>query len=160
MREFSRFISLTSLCMAFLFFAAALGFGGQLIEPTRTLEGEEKPMGKLAVFSEPPGLEVMLDETEIGQTPTAFVQVEPGFHKLRIEDTETDIYVAPGKSVQMSFYKGSFIEIPEKKREVEEEKPVETISKKRPQEPSEEKVRYEPFYWPLNPDGPIYPKNN
>ena len=160
MRAFSRFMILLALFMAFLFFAAALSFGGQLIEPSRTLEGEEKPMGKLAVFSEPPGLEVMLDETQIGQTPTALVQVEPGFHKLRIEDTETDIYVAPGKSLQMSFYKGSFIEIQEKKREVEEEKPLETISKKKTQEPSEEKIKYEPFYWPLNPDGPIYPRNN
>ncbi len=33
----------------------------ELIEPSRTLEGQQKSMGRLSVFSDPPELDVLLE---------------------------------------------------------------------------------------------------
>jgi len=43
----------------------SLSVFAELIEPSRTLEGQQKPMGRLSVFSEPPELDVLLDSVEI-----------------------------------------------------------------------------------------------
>ena len=108
------------------------------------LEGQQKPMGRLSVFSEPPALDVLLDGVEIGKTPVISKEVTSGVHILRVKDTEKEITILSGKSLQLSLFKDSLIEIPEKKAE-----------EKETEDTNEEKKQYDPFYWPLNPSGPI-----
>ena len=45
----------------------SLSVFAELIEPSRTLEGQQKPMGRLSVFSEPPDLDVLLDGGDRGR---------------------------------------------------------------------------------------------
>ncbi len=128
----------------------------ELIEPSRTLEGQQKPMGRLSVFSEPPDLDVYLDDSKIGKTPVISKKVTSGVHILRIKNIEKEITILPGKSHQLSLFKDSLIESPEKKAKAptqpksEEEKPDEPTREKTKNEP-----KYDPLYWPLNPIGPI-----
>lgn len=89
----------------------------ELIEPTRTLKGQQKPMGRLSVFSNPPELEVLLDGVNIGKTPVISKEVTPGAYILRVKETEKEITILPGKSLQLSLFKDVLIEIPEKKVE-------------------------------------------
>jgi hypothetical protein len=127
MTVFSKKISLPtwSVLLFFVLLAVPLYSGdGGLIPPTRSLEGPEKPPGTLTVVSEPPGLEVFLDGSRIGQTPVWLNIVEPGIHKLWIKPAETDIYVEPGQTTRISFFKGSFIAFSED-REAEEPPAVE-----------------------------------
>jgi len=110
-----------------------------LIAPTRSLEGPREPLGKLNVASEPPGLEVFLDDSEIGRTPIWRKNVKPGLHKLRVRDLEADVYVEPGRSKTLSFFQDSFIEVPEKREapkrtEPESEKPPEARKATKPSE--------------------------
>jgi hypothetical protein len=51
--------------------------------------------------------------------------VKAGFHRLRVEHSETDIYLEPGGSLQLSLYKGSFINVAREKGEGEKETGVE-----------------------------------
>jgi hypothetical protein len=148
-----------SVFLVFLFVAVTFSTSGELIEPTRTLESLENEIGKISVFSEPPGLDVFLNNSKIGKTPIISMEVETGTHRLKIEDSEKEIYVESGKSLQLSLYKGAFIEIKEKETPQKQE---ETATEKREAaKPAEEKTgyepKYEPFYWPLNPSGPIKP---
>ena len=128
----------------------------ELIEPSRTLESQQKQLGRLSVFSEPPELDVYLDDSKIGKTPVISKEVTSGVHILRIKDTEKEITILPGKSHQLSLFKNSLIEIPEKKAKA----PTQPKSEeKKPDEPTREKTenepKYDPLYWPLNPTGPI-----
>jgi hypothetical protein len=66
----------------------------------------------LDVLSEPPGLDVTLDNTLIGKTPIFIKNVKSGAYQLRIKVTETTIYVEPGATLQISLFKGEFINIP------------------------------------------------
>jgi len=130
----------------------------ELIEPSRTLEDPKKPMGRLSVFSEPPGLDVLLDGINIGKTSVIAKQVTPGTHVLRVKETEKEITTLPEKSLKMSFFKGSLIELPEKKTESlgqskSEEKS--TTSEKQTEDSKKEKKQLDPFYFPTNPSGPI-----
>ncbi|UCF83077.1 MAG: PEGA domain-containing protein [Desulfobacteraceae bacterium] len=131
----------------------------ELIEPTRTLKSQEEPMGRLSVFSEPPELDVVLDGTKIGKTPVISMEVRAGDHVLRIKDTKKEIFILPDESLQLSLYKDSLIEIPEKKLEpprlpkLEEKR---TTEAKKQKGSDEEEIQYRPFYWPVNPRGPIY----
>ena len=130
----------------------------ELIEPSRTLEGQQKPMGRLSVFSEPPEVDVLLDGINIGKTPVISKQVAPGTHVLRVKATEKEIVILPETSLQMSLYKDSLIEIPEKKVEIPAQtKPEEqsTIPKKKPEDSKNGKKLLDPFYFPTNPSGPI-----
>ena len=134
----------------------------ELIEPSRTLDGQQKPMGRLSVFSEPPDLDVYLDDTKIGKTPVISKEVTSGVHILRIKDTEKEITILSGKSLQLSLFKDSLIEIPEKKTEPPTQPKLEekmATEEKKPDEPTKEKTKnepkYDPPYWPLNPNGPI-----
>ena len=134
----------------------------ELIEPSRTLDGQQKPMGRLSVFSEPPDLDVYLDDTKIGKTPVISKEVTSGVHILRIKDTEKEITILSGKSLQLSLFKDSLIEIPEKKTEPPTQPKLEekmASEEKKPDEPTREKtedeLKYDPPYWPLNPTGPI-----
>jgi hypothetical protein len=129
-----------------------------LIEPTRTLKSQEEPMGTLTVFSEPPELDVVLDGNKIGKTPVIAMEVRAGDHVLRIKDTKKEFSILPGKSLKLSLYKDSLIVIPEKKLESRKQPKLEekrtTEAKK--SKGSDEKMQYEPLYWPFNPRGTIY----
>ena len=152
-----KFMVFTACFWAFLSFHPRL-MATELIAPTRTLDGKNVLQEKLSVFSEPPGLDVTLDGIEIGKTPIISREVESGAHTIRIQDSETKIFVNPGKPLQYSWFKGSFIEIPEKKRAVQQpQTKVATTPEKSKSEPdAEKKIELQPLYWPLNPRGPIF----
>jgi len=159
MRIFWKIIFSFCVFITFLLVMATFSISKDLIEPTRTLQSFEKTSGEISVFSEPPKLDVYLDNSKIGKTPIASIKIEAGIHLLKVKDSETKIYVVSGKSLRLSFYKGSFIEIQEKEKE-KPKKPDETSTeKKKPDAPAEEKKepepKYDPLYWPLNPKGPI-----
>ncbi len=129
-----------------------------LIEPSRTLKGQQKPMGQLSVFSEPPEFDVFLDGIHIGKTPVISKQVTSGVHILRVKDTEKEITILPETSLRISLFKDSLIEIPEKKTEAlgqskSEEKS--TTPEKQTEDSKKEKKQLDPFYFPTNPGGPI-----
>ncbi len=110
-----------------------------LIAPTRTLEGNEELLGRLTVVSEPPNLEVYLDGTQIGETPIWLKEVKPGPHELRVQDSEKDVYLEPGKTPTLSLFKGSFIEVSKEKEEetkvgLEPEKLPEPTKVRKPRE--------------------------
>ena len=157
MRIFSK-LSFLGLFLVFLFVAVTSVISGELIKPTRTLQSSEKIPGSLSVFSEPPGLDVFLNRSNIGKTPILSMEVEPGTHTLKVEASETEIYVLPGKPLRLSLFKGTFVEVKEPEKEAIQ-KPEETVSEKKPVESPEEKTgyqpKYDPAYWPLNPSGPI-----
>ena len=130
----------------------------ELIEPSRTMDGQQKPMGRLSVFSEPPDLDVYLDDTKIGKTPVISKEVTSGIHILRVKYAEKEIIILSGKSLQLSLFKDSLIEIPEKKAEAPAQPKSEekmATQEKKPEDSNKDKKQYEPFYWPLNPSGPI-----
>ena len=136
----------------------SLSVFAELIEPSRTLEGQQKPMGRLSVFSEPPELDVLLDSVEIGKTPVISKEVTSGVHILRVKDTEKEITILSGKSLQLSLFKDSLIEIPEKKAEAPTQPKLEekmATEEKKTEDSNKDKKQYDPFYWPLNPSGPI-----
>jgi len=133
-------------------------FASDLIEPTRTLDGMGHNAGKLSVFSEPPGLNVKMDGTLIGETPVELRAVEPGIHVIQVKASEIEIYIKPGKSAQLSWFKGSFIEIPvelEEARKQQNGEKKEVTQKEKPEQ-SDKKMDLEPLYFPLNPRGHIY----
>ena len=135
-----------------------LSLASDLIEPSRTLSSTGKSVGKLTVSSEPPGLDVKMDRTVIGETPVVLQEVEPGIHVIQVKDSEIEIYVKPGKSIKLSWFKGAFIEIPVEvkegyKQQSEEKKEV---PRKEKSEKFVKKIELEPLYWPLNPRGHIY----
>ena len=148
-----------ALFLIFIFVETTPTFCGELIEPSRTLQSSEKTPGKLSVFSEPPGLDVFLNNSKIGKTPIISMEVTPGTHGLKVENSETEIYIMPGKPLRLSLFKGNFIEIKEQKKETIQKPKTETEVKKQA-ESTKEKTGYQPkyddpAYWPLNPKGPI-----
>jgi len=118
-------------------------WSSELIKPTRTLDSAGEKPGKLSVFSEPPGLEVALEGTIIGNTPLFLDDVKPGIHRLRVKNSETDITIEPGKTLQISLYKGKFVLIqdtdnkPPKQPETEEP----NLTKPKPPPPPAEEQR-------------------
>jgi hypothetical protein len=135
-----------------------LSFASDLIEPTRTLTGMGHSVGELSVFSEPPRLDVKVNGTLIGETPVVSQAVEPGIHVIQVKDSEIEIYVKPGKSIKLSWFKGDFIEIPAEVKEGHKQQIGEKKEgpRKEESEQSAKKMDLEPLYWPLNPGGPIY----
>ena len=135
-----------------------LSFASDLIEPTRTLDGIGQNVGKLTVFSDPPGLEVKMDGTVIGETPVELQTVDPGFHVIQVKDSEIEIYVEPEKPIKLSWFKGSFIEIPMEVKEARKQQNGEKkeVTQKEKPEQSDKKMDLEPLYFPLNPKGHIY----
>ncbi|MCK5723739.1 MAG: PEGA domain-containing protein [Gammaproteobacteria bacterium] len=136
----------------------SLSVFAELIEPSRTVKGQEISNGRLSVFSEPPELDVLLDGVEIGKTPVISKEVTPGVHILRVKDTEKEITILSGKSLQLSLFKDSLIEIPEKKAEAPTQPKLEekmATEEKKTEDSNKDKKQYDPFYWPLNPSGPI-----
>ena len=110
----SRRIGFSALLLLFSGVSLSLGAEG-LIAPTRSLEGHQEALGRLTVVSEPRGLGVLLDGSEIGQTPVWVKEVKAGLHKIRVRRSETDVYVETGKTLTLSYFKGSFIVVPEEK---------------------------------------------
>jgi hypothetical protein len=112
-----------SQMIAFAVFVFVLAYplspNAELIEPTRTLQETVNAPGNLTILSEPPDLDVTLDDTRIGKTPAFLKNIKSGIHRLRVEDSETEIYLEPGGTLQISLFKGEFINIP-----VTEKKPV------------------------------------
>jgi len=136
----------------------SLSVFAELIEPSRMLEGQQKPMGRLSVFSEPPKLDVLLDGVAIGKTPVISKEVTSGVHILRVKETEKEIIILPEKSLQLSLYKDSLIEIPRKKAETPIQPKLEekmASEERKTEDSNKDKKQYDPFYWPLNPSGPI-----
>ena len=157
MRVFPKLILLI-VFLVFLLVAGTFSICGELIEPSRTLEGQQKPMGRLSVFSEPPELDVLLDGVNIGKTPVISKEVTSGVHILRVKDTEKEITILSGKSLQLSLFKDSLIEIPEKKAEAPTQPKLEekmATEEKKTEDSNKDKKQYDPFYWPLKPSGPI-----
>jgi hypothetical protein len=148
-------LALSAVCTLF-----TAGLHAQLIEPTRRLQDASGGAGILNVLSEPPGIEVQVDGRLIGKTPIFSARFPSGVHVLRIKDSETDIHIVAGKTTAISWFKGSFIEIPETV------KPAAEIAREPQPAPAEPKpgegpgaqqgTSKDPFYWPLNPRGPIY----
>ena len=136
----------------------SLSVFAEFIEPSRTLEGQQKPMGRLSVFSEPPELDVLLDGVVIGKTPVISKEVTSGVHILRVKDIEKEITIVSGKSLQLSLFKDSLIEIPEKKTETPTQPKLEekmATQEKKTEDSKDNKGKYDPFYWPTNPKGYI-----
>lgn len=149
---------IVSLLIGFLVFSGNVHSG--LIEPTRTLQTAPDDLGKLNVFSEPPALEIWLDGKVVGKTPLIAVELSSGTHLLRIEGSEAKVLISARKATSLSWFKGSFIKIPERAKSTGE--PT-AESKKKEITPSQtgsaagkESAPNDSFYWPLNPRGPIY----
>jgi hypothetical protein len=101
-----------------------LSLNAEMIEPTRELNDTVRKLGELNVFSEPPKLDVYLNGALKGKTPARLKKLEPGVYKLRIGDGETEVVVLPGKTQQVSFFKGEFILIPTTDKKHERQAPA------------------------------------
>jgi hypothetical protein len=154
-KAFFTLLALSAMCALF-----SAGLRAQLIEPTRSLEGASDGTAFLNVLSEPPGLDVQLDGQVIGKTPVFSVKLPAGVHVLRIRDSETEIQIAAGKKVSMSWFRGAFIEIPEiakpSAEAPKEAQPQPSKSKADEDRDTRQETVKDPYYWPLNPRGPIY----
>ena len=150
---------LIAMGVSFWWLPATYSSGSGLIEPTRTLDEEKAKPGQLSIFSEPPGLRVLLDGKDVGKTPVHLEAVGQGSHDLRVEDKETTISIAAGEVRRLSFFRGAFVEIP-----LQQKMPLEqptAVNDKPIQEPASEQTtqkreKLQPGYFPLNPRGPIY----
>ena len=142
-----------------LWISGSLCLRADLIQPTRTLRGENVKPGRLIVFTEPPGLMVSLDGKTVGRAPVFLESVAQGSHELEVAGKKTPIVVAPGEALRLSFFKGKFIEIvPEQtdaaaQPQTAEQKPVQQPG---PQQKPQTGEQLEPGYFPLKPSGPIY----
>jgi len=144
----------------FILFGASSVWGTDLIAPSRSLSGPIDEKAPLSVSSEPPGLGVTLDSTIIGETPVIEKEIEPGSHVVRIGDSETQIYARAGKPTKLSWFKGTFIEMPIKKADDQQQPRPEVAEKKAKPQTEAPKIKTgknDAFYWPTNPTGPIAP---
>jgi hypothetical protein len=152
------FIVLCVLSACCTFFTAAVP--AQLIEPTRSLQGAAEEKGLLKVLSEPAGMEVHVDGRLIGETPIFSARLPAGAHVLRIQDAEIDICLASGRTTAISWFKGRFIQIPEKVEPLPEMARESQPPPAKPKTAEGPSVRQgaanDPYYWPFNPRGPIY----
>jgi hypothetical protein len=153
---FSRSIALASLL---LIIVVRVCIAGELLAPTRGLQDAGKEWGNLTVLSEPPGLAVFLDDSKIGHTPLWQEKIDLGFHKLRVKDSETELVIKKGKTLRMGLFKGSFITLPEEKREVLVDKPSKKTSKtvdlEKKQEHTENQKRGDLTLWEKYIDGSL-----
>jgi hypothetical protein len=142
MKKLTKITIVFVLCFAFLLVYSPV-WSSELIKPTRALASSGEKLGKLSVFSEPPGLEVTLEGTIIGKTPLFLDEVKPGSHRLRVKNSVTDITIEPGKTLQISLYKGKFVLIPvtDEKQPKQSETAETTPTKSKPPPPPAEKQR-------------------
>jgi len=158
MKIYSKLIALAVILFGIYAFSAHT-MAKELIAPTRSKKGTVEQSGKLSVFSEPPGIEVLLDGTKIGLTPVIAKEIAPGTHVLKIQDKEAEIYISPGKALQYSWFKGSFREIPvkeEKDRKAPNTESATAKKEKKDRKSDQKEIELQPLYWPLNPRGPIF----
>jgi hypothetical protein len=153
-RRFSRV--LLSVCIVFCW---QLAFGADLISPTRSLDGPPMTVGQLSVFSEPPEMAVSIDGRQAGSTPLIDLQLEEGVYSVRIDRDETEVKVSAGKSARVSYFKGRFITT--SRRSAPEAADRAASDESAPQRPAapvagDTERPQSPFYWPLNPKGPIF----
>jgi hypothetical protein len=114
--------------------------------------------GRLTVFSEPPKIEVFLDGKRVGETPLWLTEVKAGWHTLRIEEKETRVYLGAEKALEVGLFKGSFITLPEKKKEQKKPQRVEQQVEATPPEsrqPSEAQRKEELTCWELFVNGSL-----
>ena len=111
MRICSRLMVLSFFFFCSFTFVTPWCLGGELIAPTRALQDPGKPAGKLTVVSEPADLDVVLDGNNVGKTPLWLKEVTPGLHTLQVSKSKTEIQVEHGKILQVSLFKGSFVNI-------------------------------------------------
>ena len=109
MKTILKFGMATGLFFCMLLSAISVCLGGELIEPSRTLQDTEKTWGGLTIFSEPPQLEVYLDREKVGQTPLWLRKVETGLHTIKIAHAETSVRVEKDERIKVGFFKGSFV---------------------------------------------------
>ena len=100
---------ITALFFCILILTLSVCSGGELIEPTRTLQEAGKTWGGLTIFSEPPQLEIYLDGEKVGQTPLWLRKVETGLHTIKIGPAETRVRIEKDKKLKVGFLKGSFV---------------------------------------------------
>ena len=113
-----------SLLLLFPFTPLPASVGAKdLVPPTRTLESSGERLGRLTVVSEPPDIEVYLDGSEIGRTPIWLKQVKTGVHKLRVRDFQADVYIEPSRTTTLSFFRDSFLEVPEERAAPKQKEP-------------------------------------
>jgi len=137
---------LMNICASFtiiLFGAAALCYGGELIEPTRTLQDAGERWGKLVIFSEPPELDVFLDGSRIGQTPVWLERVKEGTYKLQIKDLEKELYVKAGRTLKVGLFKGRFITRLEEEKKAAEQAAADSKAPAAKVEPAESPEKQE-----------------
>ena len=137
---------LTKITIVFVFaflLVYSPAWSSELIKPTRALDSSGEKLGKLSVFSEPPGLEVTLEGVIIGKTPIFLDEVKPGTHRLQVKNSETDITIEPGKLLQISLYKDQFILVPatDKKSPNQPETAETNLTKSKPAPPPAEAQR-------------------
>jgi hypothetical protein len=118
---FSKLMNIYASFLIILLSAVALCYGGELIEPTRTLRDAGEPSGKLIVFSEPPELDVFLDGSKVGQTPIWLERVKEGTHKLQVKNLEKEIYVKEARTLKVGLFKGRFITVLEAEKKAEKQ---------------------------------------
>jgi hypothetical protein len=94
----------------------------ELIEPSRSLKSTAEETSELTVFSEPPGLNIKLDGTLIGQTPMRINAVDAGTHQLQVGQSSTEIKVKPGQAFHISLFKNRFIRFQVARKEAPEAK--------------------------------------
>jgi len=154
-KSFFILLIVNALCLPF-----AAGLHAQLIEPTRRLESASAIAGTLMISSEPPGLEVQVDGQVIGKTPIFSSTFSSGIHVLRIENSETEIHLLAGKTTTVAWFKGSFIEFPLQAKPAAGTLPAspQPAAKPKPEgkPDAQQTLPNDPYYWPLNPRGPIY----
>jgi len=141
--------------------ALATGSHSEPIEPTRNLQTAADEHAILNVYSEPPALEVELNGKTVGKTPLTLENLIPGFHSVRIKGAETKIQLTAGQPKTISWFKGVFIAVPEKvkrpeKASIESEPKISGPKPIKGSLTTPEGSRSDPYYWPLNPKGPIY----
>jgi hypothetical protein len=112
----SKLMSVYATLLTVLSLTIALCYGGELIEPTRTLQEAGERWGKVVVFSEPPELDVSLDGSGVGQTPLWLERVKEGAHSLQVKGLGKEIYVKEGRTLKVGLFKGRFITVLEAER--------------------------------------------
>ena len=133
--------------------------GAGLIEPSRGLDDRSSNSGRVWVFSEPPGLSVLINGKNAGLTPIIDLEIGVGEHLVQVQNESTKIFVLSNSSLRLSFFRGQFLMIPEK-----EMGPTEAASSKHSPPSAPNRVdpnaanpnRTNDFFWPINPRGPIY----
>jgi hypothetical protein len=134
--------------------------GAELIEPSRNLDAGSNELGRIWVFSEPPGLSVRIDGKEVGVTPIVSREIEAGGHTVRVADNSTEVQVPPGEGVRLSFFRGQILVLtdmePAASRSAQPKPGPSPAPPRTDSQPPQRGPANQPAFWPLNPRGQIY----